>query len=60
MVMMIVIRKAKPFLSQSKEIETDYYLYNVILPFPYRSRDLVFWMFVLELDKVRSLKSGHP
>lgn len=44
-------------MSQSKEIETDCLF--VISFSPYRPWDLVHREFVLELDKVRSLKSGH-
>lgn len=59
MPVMTVIRKSQPLMSQSEEIETDY-LFVMLFFLSYRSWDLVPRMFVLELDNVRSLKSGHP
>lgn len=54
-----VIRKSQPLMSQIEEIETDY-LFVTAFFLSYSSWDLVPRMFVLELDNVRSLRSGHP
>lgn len=59
MVVVIVIRKTKPFMSQCKDIESDC-LFFIMSFFPSWSWYLVLRMFVVELDKVRSLYISYP
>lgn len=54
-----VIRKSQPLMSQLEEIETDYLFVRAFF-LSCSSWDLVPRMSVLDLDNVRSLRSGHP